>query len=218
MISGMLNNLALEIPQKSKEKARHTSNAKSQTKKHENETDKQKQARCDREAKAQALKRSTMTSEEKKAYQIADADRHYHRRKEDRQIVTPWLKLSREEKNDAFKDEYEEKIVKDWLHRMDKQADRSQKCQDSMSDEQKETLRLQDREWKEAKKLHHITNEEKEDYKKQQAQKVLDREQKKKFEERKCRTMTWEAFYRFTRPSSHPGAIKPKGNGINGEK
>ena len=143
-----------------------------------------------------------MTSEEKKAYQIADANCHYQRRKEDRKIVTPWLKRSREEKNDAFKDEHEEKIVKDWLHRMDKQADRSQKRRDAMSEEQKETLRLQDRERKEEKKLCHMTDEEKEDYKKQQAQKVLDREQKKKFEERKCRTMTWEAFYRFTRPSS----------------
>ena len=207
IVSGMLNNLALDIPQKSIEKSRRTSNAKSQAKKRENETDIQKQARHDKEAKAQALKRSAMTSEEKRAYQIADANCHYHRRKEDRKIVTPWLKRSREEKNDAFKDEHEERIVKDWLHRMDKQADRSQKRRDSMSEEQKETLRLQDRERKEEKKLRHMTDEEKVNYKKQQAQKALDREEKKKFEERKCRTMTWEAFYRFTRPSSsHPQA------------
>ena len=67
-----------------------------------------------------------------------------------------------------------------------------------------------------------MTDEEKEDYKKQQAQKVLDREQKKKFEERKCRTMTWEAFYRFTRPSSsHSPAVANtilNKDGICGEK
>ena len=221
LVSVMLNNLVLEIPQESRINARRKANAKCQAEKRANETYEEKQARRDKEAKAQALKRSAMTSEEKKAYQIADANSHYHRRKEDRKIVTPWLKRCRDEGNDAFKDEHEEKIVKDWLHRMDKQADRSQKRRDDMSEEQKEALRTKDRERKEENKLKHLTDEEKQNYKRQQAQKALDREQKKKFEEKKCRTMTWEAFYRFTRPSSsHSRAINstPNKDEIIGEK
>ena len=65
IVSGMLDNLALEIPQISKENARRKSNALSQAKKRENETDEQKQARREREAKAQALKRSALSSEER---------------------------------------------------------------------------------------------------------------------------------------------------------
>ena len=62
----MLNDLALEIPQKSKEKSRKISNAKCQAMRRENETYEQKQARRDKEAKAQALKRSLETEEEHK--------------------------------------------------------------------------------------------------------------------------------------------------------
>ena len=61
IVSGMLNNLALEIPQKSQEKARKISNAKSQAKRRKNETLDQKQARRDKESEAQALKRSLET-------------------------------------------------------------------------------------------------------------------------------------------------------------
>ena len=140
IVSVMLNDLALEIPQKSKEIARRTSNAKCQAKRRENETHEQKQARRDREAKAQALKRSLETGDERYVRLQADRDSHWQKRQEQFEVVGDYaLRLQAEKKHRAknpfqydwrkpvsipYQNDAEKKAVKDFLDRREADTER----------------------------------------------------------------------------------------------
>ena len=144
----MLNNLALEIPEKSKENARRRANASSQAKKRENETDKEKQARRNKEAKAQALKRSLETEEEREDRLQIDRDGHWFKRRADSKVVRNFAARVEKAKKDSmptfaqpfvmpeYLNESEEKIVEDYLDRREADTKRRRSQKEAMSKEE----------------------------------------------------------------------------------
>ena len=157
MVSGMLNKLALEIPQMSKEKARQMSNAKCQAKRRENETGEQKQARRDKEAKAQALKRSLETEDEREARLKADRDSHWQKREEQFEVVGDyalrlkaankgrphWRKLS----SVPYQNEAEEKAVEKYLDCKEADTKRRRALKDAMSKDELQSYLDKNAKW-----------------------------------------------------------------------
>ena len=156
MVSVMLNNLALEIPQKSKENAKRKTNAKYQAEKRANETDEEKQARRDKEAKAQALKRSLETEDERETRLQSDRDSHWQKRKEQFEVVGDYalrLKAAKEHRRQKpwecdltkplsipYLNEAEKKAVEDYLDRRETDTKRRRALKDAMSEDELQTF------------------------------------------------------------------------------
>ena len=153
LVSVMLNDLVLEIPQKSKENARRKANAKCQAEKRANETDVEKQARHDKEAKAQALKRSLETEDERKTRLKSDRDSHWQKREEQFEVVGDYaLRLQaakkHREKNHLqydsrkplisipYQNKVEEKAVEKYLDRREADTKRRKAFKEAMSKEE----------------------------------------------------------------------------------